>query len=164
MNHPLTDYYRVPQCLIGRYSPVKFSGASGFFSLGSQAICYGQCDSGVSVRVQDAALFDVSNKIRMVGSEILLPFDLVQVIENLRRELYLAKLVPPRERIVTQEWLRKCYYFVRESLPTWIRRYGQRIYFSDWKDRPFPTWPVDLSVDRLHRVILRFSMQASGMH
>jgi hypothetical protein len=164
VNDPLFDYYRVPECLIRSYSLPELSGASGFFSLGSQAICYGQCDSGVSGRVQDAALFDVSNDIRIAGSEIHLPFDPGQVIENLRRELYVAGLVPQRERVVTQEWVRSCYYFVREILPIWLRRYTQRIYFSDWKDRPFPAWPVDLTVDRLHGELFRFSMQASGLH
>jgi hypothetical protein len=140
------------------------SGASGFFSLGSQAICYGQCVSGASVRVEDSVLCDASKDIRITGSEIRLPFDPRQIIENLRRERYLGgEVVPQREKIVSQEWIRISYYLVREFLPVSIRRYIQRAYFSDWKNRPFPAWPVDFTVDTLHQKFLRFSMEAAGL-
>jgi hypothetical protein len=163
VNQSLSDYYRVPERLIGRFSPPQLSGASGFFSLGSQAICYGQCESGVSVRLEDAALCDASKNIRITGSGIRLPFDPDQVIENLRRERYLGRLVPQREKIVNQEWVRKPYYLVREFLPVSIRRHMQRAYFSGWKNRPFPAWPVDFTVDLLHEKLLRLAMEAAGM-
>jgi hypothetical protein len=163
LNKLLSDYYRVPECLIGRCSPPPLSGASGFFSLGSQAICYGQCESGVSARVEDSALCDASPNIRITGSEICLPFDPGQVIENLRLEHYMGRVVPQRERILNQEWIRKSYYLVREFLPVSIRRHIQRAYFSDWKNRPFPTWPVDFTVDMLHEKLLQLSMEATGM-
>ena len=163
VNQSLSDYYRVPECLIGRFLTPELSGASGFFSLGSETICYGQCASGVSVRVEDAALSDASKDIRLTGSEIRLSFDPDQVIENLRRERYLGGLVPLRERIVRQEWVHKSYYFVRGLVPVSIRRYMQRAYFSDWKSRPFPAWPVDFTVDTLHEKLLRLSMEAAGI-
>jgi hypothetical protein len=163
VNQPLSEYYRVPQDLIGPFSPPRLSGPEGFFSLGSQAICYGQCGSGVSVRVEDSALCDASKDIRISGSEIHFPFDPNQVIGNLRRESYLGALAPQRERIVSHEWIRKSYYFVRKLLPVSIRRFLQRAYFSDWKSRPFPAWPVDFTVDTLHETLLRLSMEAAGI-
>ena len=163
MNQSLSDYYRVPECLIGRSSLAHLSGPAGFFSLGPHAICYGQCESGVSARVEDAALCDISKGICITGSEVDLPFDPEQVIENLRRERYLPALEPQKERMVTQEWVRKSYYFVRELLPVSIRRYMQRAYFSDWKNRRFPAWPVDSTVDLLHEKLLQLSMEAAGI-
>jgi hypothetical protein len=163
VNQSLSDYYRVPECLIGRSSPLHLSGPEGFFSLGPHAICYGQCESGVSARVEGAALCDASKRICITGSEVDLPFDPEQVIENLRRERYLSALEPQKERMVTREWVRKSYYFVRELLPVSIRRYMQRAYFSDWKNRRFPAWPVDSTVDMLHEKLLQLSMEAAGI-
>ena len=81
--------------------------------------------------------------MRLNETEIHLPFDPAQVIENLRHEQCIEDLVPGRERLVTQEWIRKAYYLVITLLPVSVRRHLQRAYFSDWQSRPFPAWPVD---------------------
>jgi len=159
----LTEYYRVPESLIGRISVPNLSGPAGFFSLGPHAICYGQCESGVSPVPKDLAGYDASGRISVVDSTVCLPFDPQQVVDNLRRERYESKLTPQKDRFVSQQLVRKCYYAVRELLPVSIRRHMQRAYFSDWKSRPFPAWPVDFSVDTLHEKLLRFSMEASGV-
>jgi hypothetical protein len=159
----LSDYYRVPEDLIGRFSMPALSGPTGFFSLGPGTICYGQCEIGVSAEFKDWALHDASASVSFAGSDIRLPFDPTDVVDNLRHERYVRNLVPPRERIVSQEWIRKSYYFVRELLPVSIRRHMQKAYFSDWKNRPFPAWPVDFTVDTLHEKLLRLSMEAAGV-
>jgi len=161
--HTLTDYYRVPESLVGRFSTPHLSGPNGFFSLGPQTTCYGQCQSGVSTKPRDVASCDASSATFVARSEIRFPFDAAQVIENLRSERYERELVPPRERAVNQEWVRKCYYFVRELLPVSFRRHLQRAYFSDWKSRVFPAWPVDFTVDTLHEKFLRLSMESMGI-
>jgi hypothetical protein len=38
----------------------------------------------------------------------------------------------------------------------------QKIYFRDWKEIAFPAWPVDFTVDNLHRQMLRIVLEASG--
>jgi hypothetical protein len=158
---PLADYYHVPECMLGRVLGSKSSGEAGFFRFGPKAICYGQSASGVSTRVEDAGRYDALKSIRLTGSDIHLPFDLAQIIENLRREHYVQSLVPGRERFVTREWMLETYYFVREILPVSVRRHMQRVYFGDWKSRPFPAWPIDFTVDTLHEEILRLSMEAA---
>jgi len=162
-NHLFSDYYRVPEGALGRVCVPELSGDSGFFRFGPNAICYGQCASGVSVHVKDSANHDASKGTSIIESGIRLTFDPNQVIDNLRKEHYLKGLVPSRERFVTQEWVRKCYYFVREFLPVSVRRYMQRAYFSDWTRRPFPSWPVDFTADMLHEELLRLSMEAAGI-
>jgi hypothetical protein len=161
--HTLSDYYRVPEGLLGRVGTANPAGDTGFFRFGSQVICFGQCASGVSTRIENSALHDASQDIACRESGIHLPFDPAQVIDNLRKEYYEPSLTPGRERMVTQEWVLNAYYSVRGILPTWVRRSLQRAYFSDWKDRPFPAWPVDFTVDTLHEAALRLSMEAAGL-
>lgn len=48
----ISDYYRVPEGLLGRVLAAKPSGATGFFRFGPDVICYGQCSSGVSAKVE----------------------------------------------------------------------------------------------------------------
>src|SRR5271155_3659091 len=156
----LSDYYRVPENLLGRVLGAKPSSEDGYFRFGSGAICYGKSTSGVAANVEDAGIYDAHESIRKDGADIYLPFDMTQIIENLRRERYVPGLTPSREKLVTREWMLKPYYFIRESLPVSVRRHMQRVYFSDWKIRPFPGWPVDFTVDNLHEEILWLSMEA----
>jgi hypothetical protein len=159
----LSDYYRVPEGLLDRVLISDLSGNVGFFRFGPNAICYGRCASGVSPKIENSQLFDASLSVRFNETEIHLPFDPTQVIENLRHEQYMEDLVPGRERFLTQEWVRKAYYFIRTLLPLSVRRHLQRTYFSDWQSRPFPAWPVDFTVDALHEEFLRLSMRAAGV-
>jgi hypothetical protein len=158
----LSDYYRVPDSTNTSFSVPRLSGSSGFFCLGPETVCYGQCESGVVPGVKNSALRDASAGVSFTDAGVALPFDPAQVIENLRSERYERHLVPQRERFVTQEWIRKSYYFVREILPVSVRRHIQRAYFSDWTSRTFPAWPVDFTVDTLHEKLLKLSMEASG--
>jgi len=159
----LSDYYRIPEGLLGRVAISNLPGDVGFFRFGPNVVCYGRCASGVSAKIKNSLLHDASLSVRFNGTELQLPFDPAQVTENLRHERYMRDLVPGRERFVTQEWIRKAYYFVRTFLPISARRHLQRAYFNDWQSRPFPAWPVDFTVDTLHEEFLRLSMLAAGV-
>ncbi len=163
MNQSLSDYYRVSDCSLGQILEPELSGDAGYFRFGPEVTCYGQSESGVAARIGSATLYDARKDARISGLQIHLPFSPAQVIENLRRERYVASLVPGRERIVTKEWILEAYYSVRNLLPVSIRRHLQRAYFSDWRSRPFPAWPVDFTVDTLHEDLLKLSMQAAGI-
>jgi hypothetical protein len=115
------------------------------------------------MRIENSGLCDASPNVRFVGSEIHLPFDPVQVVESLRHEEYEKHLVPGRERFIEHEWILQIYYWLRGLLPVRARRYLQRTYFSDWRRRPFPSWPVDFTVDTLHAEFLLLSMRAAGL-
>jgi hypothetical protein len=160
---PLSDYYRIPESALGRVLGADTSGDAGYFRFGPNVICYGQSKSGVTTKVEDAGLYDAHKNIQIDGTDIHLPFNPARIVENLRRERYVPGLAPGREKLVTQEWMLKTYYFFREGLPVSVRRHMQRVYFSDWKNRPFPAWPVDFTVDNLHEEILRFSMKAAHL-
>ncbi len=105
---------------------------------------------------------DVSSLVRLEESSLYLPFDIDEVIENLRREAYEEQLAPGLERVSSYEWTRRAYYAIRELLPVSVRRHLQRAYFRGWKAREFPSWPVDFTVDNIHEEILRLSMEAAG--
>ncbi|MFI5092238.1 MAG: hypothetical protein ACHQIK_02240 [Candidatus Acidiferrales bacterium] len=163
MVQSLSDYYRVPPDSLSHILGANPSGDAGFFQFGAETICYGKCTSGVSTKVEKSELYDALKSMRLDESEIHLPFDPAAVIEGLRREHYEGSLAPGREKIITQEWILRAYYFVRRILPNAVRRDMQRAYFSDWKTRPFPAWPVDFTVDTLHENILQLSMEAAGV-
>lgn len=160
---PLSDYYRIPDCSLAEISEPRLAGGIGYFRFGPRVIGYGQCESGVAARIEASALYDASKHLQISSLQVHLPFSPAQVIENLRGERYVQSLVPGRERVVTQEWVLKAYYSVRALLPNSIRRHLQRAYFSDWRRRPFPEWPVDFTVDSLHEELLKLSMQAAGV-
>jgi hypothetical protein len=159
----LSNYYRLPENAVGCILPPKPSGETGFFQFGSNTICYGQCGSGVSGRLESSELCDASTNAYSDGPEIHLPFDPAQVVENLRRERYMKNSAAERGRIMNHGLIRKAYYSVREMVPVSVRRHLQRIYFNDWRELAFPSWPVDFTVDSLHEELLRLSMEAKGV-
>jgi hypothetical protein len=92
---------------------------------------------------------------------IELPFDVEEVIENLRRERYTAHF--REEGRVLNEILRKTYYFIRPLLGVSVRRHLQKLYLRGWDRIPFPAWPVDATVDRVHQKLLALSLRAQGL-
>jgi peptidoglycan/xylan/chitin deacetylase (PgdA/CDA1 family) len=157
----LSDYYRVPEFVLGNVLGAESSGETGFFRFGTKTICYGQSASGVATRVEDAGHYDALKSILINGPDIHLPFNLTAIIENLRREHYVRNLAAGRESFITREWINAIYYSLRGILPVPMRRYMQRVYFSDWKRRLFPAWPVDFTVDNRHEELLALSMEAA---
>jgi hypothetical protein len=87
-----------------------------------------------------------------------LPFDPSEVAENLLLELYVADW----RRNKTISLQAELYYLIRPFLWVGIRRLLQRRYLADWKEIPFPRWPVDFSVDNLYRELLIASLKSSA--
>jgi hypothetical protein len=163
MIRSLSDYYRLPANALDCVTVNKLAENTGFFRFGSQTVCYGRSSAGVARDLKGSERLDASKLVRIEGSTVHLPFDIDEVIENIRREHYEESLMPSVERISSSEWIRKTYYAVRELLPVSVRRHMQRFYFRDWKTLLFPSWPVDFTVDTLHEKILRLSMEAAGL-
>ena len=162
LNTSLTDYYRCEESLARFALSGQPSSGRGFFQFGQNTVCYGQLSAGRVSNALEGPLEDVAASLPVNGGTLSLPFDPVQVIENLQREHYEASLVPGREKLATQEWIRNFYYFVRDVLPDPVRRSLQRAYFNDWQNRTFPAWPVDFTVDTIQEKTLKLSMEAAG--
>lgn len=162
MNQTLVDYFRFPDDTFRSAFSESGLGSEGFFRFGSQIVCYGQCKSGVAETMNGSDLPDASKDIKLVGSDIQLPFDAAQVVDNLRLEHYAKRPAPGKRKITNHPLARRAYYLVRELMPVSVRKHFQKIYFSDWKSLAFPSWPVDLTVDIFLEDLLRLSMEVSG--
>ncbi|MGA8540884.1 MAG: hypothetical protein WB566_15380 [Terriglobales bacterium] len=81
-----------------------------------------------------------------------MPFDLDEVVENLRLERYTEN---PEFGSSGKGIVAKIYYAMRPFLPVALRKHLQVLYLGDWRKITFPDWPVDHTVDS----ILRRSMQ-----
>lgn len=161
MIHParaLLDQYRCPQTFLNLNLQDVRSSDSGFFRFGSKVICYGGSAAGYRRPRVGTSLYDVSGDVRIDQSEICLPFNPTEVINNLRLERY-------QER---NSWIRRlakrAYYRVRPSLPRPIREGIQRLHLNGWQTLRFPQWPVDLTVENLCEEMLLLALRATGAH
>jgi hypothetical protein len=158
VDQSLADYYHIAADSLPwpAMTASRLFGPAGFFRFHGQ-ICYGQSHTGTTPDVTKAGQFNASNGIAPPGPVAQLPFLFSEVIENLRLERY------QRQPFARSELLRRLYYMVRGRLPVSLRRQLQKAYFSDWKTLPFPSWPVDFTVDSLHRELLRLLMKVGAV-
>jgi hypothetical protein len=162
MEQFLSEYYRIPMdSRIGFVYP-QLTGDPGFFKFGSEEICYGRCGSGPTAKTASLRLYDAIGEAHVEGSCVRLPFNPAEVVDNLRKERYVGSRASGRNGFSGSPVVRKIYYSIRSLLPVLARRQFQRIYLSDWRELPFPKWPVDFTVDTLHERLLWLSMQAIG--
>jgi peptidoglycan/xylan/chitin deacetylase (PgdA/CDA1 family) len=149
----VTDYFRCAEVpYLGQSGP--FGTSKGFFRFGSEVVCYGQSIGKTRTRVTDP-LYDASQDVQANVCGLLLPFDLTQVIDNLRYESY----VRSSNRLLEKRWIKDLYYRLRPMLPVGIRKHLQGLYLRDWDRIAFPRWPVDRSVDVLLEKILVLAMK-----
>ena len=157
----LDEYYRCPPSPLGFKTPSHSDGPPGYFRLGPDAICYGRLFCSSAAKSPEGVLADALDHTELESDGINLPFSIDEVVENLRRERYAAHF--REEGRVFNEILRKTYYFVRPLLGVSVRRHLQKIYLRGWDRIPFPAWPVDDTVDRVHRKLLALSLKIQGL-
>jgi hypothetical protein len=160
---PLLDYYKCPEDLGEFELTGELSGEQGFFQFGPGTVCYGRCHEGRPVSHPSGPLFDASRAIEIRQGVVRLPFDLSEVVNNLRRERYMI----PGDTSPTLHLLKAVshhlYYFLRPWMPVSIRKYLQRIGLAGWRRLRFPQWPVDLTVDTILENALILCMKAKGI-
>ena len=154
----LTDRFRCrPEDVAEFQVAEELSQDSGYFRLGSDLICYGRCAAGAPAPNAAEALYDARSRVVCNGGGVQLPFDPVQVIDNLRCERYLDSALPANRLV------RQLYYLLRPLMPVPLRRHFQKLYFSTRDDAPFPQWPVDRTVENLLERLLLLSLQAKKL-
>lgn len=159
---PLSDYYRCHNGFAHFEIREPQGAADGYFLFGRDTLCYGRLSCGDhAARLPGRDLHDALNCTRVEPHSITLPFAVEEVIENLRRERYAAHFRV--EGRLLNDLVRKAYYCVRPFLTDSIRHFLQRIYLRGWDKIAFPAWPVDTTVDRLHKRLLALALKVQGL-
>lgn len=156
MDQAFADYFRCPE----EFSnfPTNKEGWSetrpGFFRLGPQLICYARAPQVRRSERPTDTLGKAQESIDINRSCCELPFDLTELVTNLRHERYLSN---QDSKLSMKSLVRLGYYAARPLLPVRVRRHFQKLWLTGWKNSGFPGWPVDLTVD----LILRWAMECS---
>jgi hypothetical protein len=117
----LVDYYRCPKEFL-RFLPAgQTFKRRGFFRLGPDTPCYGRLSYADAAMDPDDELDDALPHVEVEGSDVRLPFDAVEIVENLRRERYSAHF--REEGHFFNALLRKAYYLLRPHLSVPVRRH-----------------------------------------
>ena len=159
MNKVFLDYYRCPE----RYADLQLlSGGAvgrhpGYFRFGGH-LCYGTSTVAEGAVSASDSLPDVLSGVEIGGSTCLLPFNLIEVITNLRQERYLTGTA---RASAFKRLTRSAYYLARPWLTVSVRRHLQRLWLKGWDSKPFPRWPVDRTVDQLFEFVMALSLKAN---
>jgi len=153
----LFERYRCPDAFLNLTLRGRLSADPGFFQFGSDAICYGRSSVGYLRSQIGPDLYDLTQDIILGSSEVCLPFDPVEVIDNLRLERY-----PGAKDSWIRSRAREAYYFLRPVLHRLARQQIQRTQLGRQKGVAFPNWPVDRTVENICEQILLLALQVSG--
>ena len=157
----LEEYFRTPASLLTPLFTERHAEQAGYFNLGSDTVCYGKVSTEKAAGSPNGALEDLLPSAHANGSGVAVHFDADEAVENLRRERYTAHF--REEGSVLNELIRKAYYLVRPLLGVPVRRHLQKIHLRGWENIAFPAWPVDTTVERIHKKLLALSMRAQGV-
>jgi hypothetical protein len=147
-NHAFLEYFRCPMSVPAFGPPKDQRSRQGYFTFHG-TICYGRSADGLpAVKVSDA-LPEISHAARAEGERICLPFDLSEVLVNLRQERYPQTTDNFLGKLASSQAARALYYLVRPILGVSVRKHLQKMRLSDRDRIVFPQWPVDFSVENL---------------
>ncbi len=159
----LSEYYRIPANSLDFIVSEIAVREIRFPRFGTGTNCHGSCEPGSIAKTAYTHLYDAPKYRDLNGCHVHLPFDPTEMIDNLRKERYATHLSFGQNGLVRHALVRNAYYAVREFLPLSVRCCLQKIYLGDWRQSPFPHWPVDFTVETLHEDFLRISMEAEGV-
>jgi hypothetical protein len=158
MHRALLEYFGCPGELAPVIAQADLSTEAGYFAFGD-AVGYGRHRGRGPVANAAAALPDLTGDAQLTDCGVALPFDVDEVVYNLRHERYAQNGVHRVDRITGGLAARNAYYFLRPVLPVAVRKHLQKIRLSGWRKIAFPRWPVDVSVDTIMRRTLRLVLQ-----
>jgi len=158
VSRAVTDFYRCPAEAARIEVLEALSPQPGYFSF-HRVIGFGRCVK--AERLAQASLPDVSELAGITSGIAQLPFDLDEVVTNLREERYHAAVEALREQSAesASRWL---YYLLRPLMPVPVRKHLQRLRLRGWDRIAHPRWPVDYSVETLLEQAMTLLLQGSG--
>ena len=152
------DYYRCPEEFAKFGVAQELGQTPGYFRFGSQITCFGR-SVVPATGMPEGDLLDVLPLVQVRGDEIILPFDTDEILENLRKERYIAAKETPS---FARHLVRKTYYVTRPFLSVGVRKHFQRFHLRERRNTTFPAWPLDKTVDNLCAELMCLSVQANG--
>jgi hypothetical protein len=159
MTSYLAQYFNFPESYARITQDGELGRNCGYFRFGPE-VCYGQC-AGLSTRkTPHQFLADARLDTRASDGTTHLPFDLTQVVDNLRNERYVSDSI---FRFSLTSIMAAAYYSVRPFLSVPIRKHIQRVRVRDWDKLTFPRWPVDVTVDNLFEQLMAITLQSRGI-
>lgn len=158
MNQSFVDYYRCPEEFARCSLDGQPSQDSGHFRFGPETICYGSISKGSVHHSPDGELHDSLNDAVAERGVVRLPFDLNQIVNNLRFERYYGS--SRRRSLLSGGLASSLYYLARPILGVSVRRHLQKLRLAGWRSIAFPHWPVDHTVEQIHETMLRLCVQA----
>jgi hypothetical protein len=162
MSNPLVEYLRCPDQFAKLELEGKLSAEIGYFQFAPDAVCYGQFSGGTPAKQFSQSLPDAFPSAKYDSGGLRLPFDLSQVVNNLRMERYCADSFGPPNGTKNKSLTSKMYYSVRPLLGVNVRKHLQRFHLRDWDKISFPHWPVDFTVELLFERLLKLSLNGDG--
>ncbi len=160
--HLLTQLFRCSDDIAAFALRGELSHANGFFRFGPD-VCFGQCSSGDPKKSAAESLHDAGEHVVASDSMVQLPFDPVQLVDNLRYERYVGNSYDENGALPANGLIRSIYYAVRPVLGVSVRRHVQQLYFRGREKSSFPKWPVDSTVEGISEQLLVLAMKARGI-
>jgi hypothetical protein len=157
----VAQYYRCPDGYVRIDVRGPLSSESGYFTFGNDVVCYGQLGKGQPSNTSIGNLVDTMDYSFVQRRIAYLPFDPVQVADNLRFELYLD--TSSHRSAIWDSVLETIYYSLRSLMPVTLRRFLQKAWIIKQSKIPFPKWPVDHTVDSLFEQLLLLSIRTQGV-
>ena len=154
----ISQRYRCPDRFLNFRASECLSSDAGFFQFGSGTTCYGRTLSGMDRSQPNSVLCDTLSSVSFDGTQVVLPFDPDEIIDNLRLERY-----PSIQLGAFGSALKSVYYWFRPFMGRSMRRFAQKFRAGDWRKRQFPQWPVDTTVESICEKLMLLSLQASGV-
>jgi hypothetical protein len=124
-------------------------------------VCYGKYCGRNPSAAPTGHLFDACRDTTLENGTTYLPFDLEQVVDSLRNELYVN--TKGNGDAAIESTLARMYYLFRPLLPNMIRKHLKRVHLRGWQDFPFPHWPVDRTVDHVFERVMLSLLKSQGL-
>ena len=159
VSNPFHDFYRCPSQFAEFGVSRNLPADAGYF-LFREAICYGRGPEAPA-QSANACLLDLSSDVEVGHGCIRLPFDLSEVVTNLREERYHRNSQTTLNKLTASAASRTLYYMLRPMLGVGVRKHLQRIHLNGWDRIAFPRWPVDCTVESLMRSAMALALRSS---
>jgi hypothetical protein len=152
------DYFCCPDEYVKYSIGAELCPTLDYFNLGPDAVCYGRLLRRACHLHPESSWPASSTEAESSGTQLVVPFDPNEVIDNLRLERYPDCQLSGRERA-----LKAAYYTCRPATGLRLRTYLQKLRALNGLKRQFPRWPVDTSVEAICEHLLTRSLQANNL-